>query len=104
MEVRIIVALDIVSIALQQVITCSLRLFLLLKTVYCYYYNCIYQLLLYEKHENNIMLKLFSDSLQQNTMNQEKLAKLQAQVRIGGKVQSPTIYGFTNVTKSLVLC
>ena len=27
-------------------------------------------------------------------MNQEKLAKLQAQVRIGGKVQSATIFYF----------
>lgn len=31
---------------------------------------------------------------EQNTMNQEKLAKLQAQVRIGGKVQSAIFFFF----------
>lgn len=33
------------------------------------------------------MFNIFIFISKQNTMNQEKLAKLQAQVRIGGKVQ-----------------
>lgn len=47
-------------------------------------------LLLCVKHQNNVgselLLLCFFFNHTQKTMNQEKLAKLQAQVRIGGKV------------------
>lgn len=37
-------------------------------------------------------------------MNQEKLAKLQAQVRIGGKVSGKKICFFSHYTKCLIFC
>lgn len=43
-------------------------------------------------HRTLTLFKLFSLQMKEAIMNQEKLAKLQAQVRIGGKV---------NITKSL---